>query len=130
VGKQRVVLKHRVGVPLVWRKGKHVLPVKGNRPAVWLLKPRDNPQQGCFAAARRPQQGKKFPFFNLKAHRIKRPEIAEGFGYPFDSHIAPFQSVTSSLHPTNLLRLQCGFLSVLSMMVFSNVKIRRKNNKY
>ena len=97
VGKQGVILEHRICLPPVGGQVQHIAAVKRDRPKTGLFKARDNPQQGSFPAARRPQKGKKFPLFNFKAHIIERPKIAKGFGNPFDDHIATFQYITSSL---------------------------------
>jgi hypothetical protein len=115
----------------IGRKTQDIMTVKSDRPVVGLLKTGNNPQKGCFPAARRPQQGEKLPLLYLKAYIVERPEGIEGFRDTPDNNIASFQSVSSSLpfvgamspgrtarHPCRptvyFLKVQWGFFELLS----------------
>jgi hypothetical protein len=64
MGKQGVALENRIGLPLVWGKGKHIGTVKGYRTGIGTFKARKNPQQGGFSAPGGAQERKKLTLFN------------------------------------------------------------------
>jgi hypothetical protein len=81
VGKKGVILKNHPDIPPVRGKAGYILPVKEHPPPVRLFKARDNAEGSGFAAARRAEQGDKFPF---QYRKVKSPQNFHGpktFGY-------------------------------------------------
>jgi hypothetical protein len=97
VGKEGVVLKHRVDLPPVRGEREHIGSIYGHFAAVGAFKTRKNPQQGSFTAPGRPQEGEEFSLLYGKMDVMQDPKIAEGFGNPLDDYIAPFQSFSFCL---------------------------------
>jgi hypothetical protein len=75
VGEERVVLKYHIYAAPVWFQAADILSVDKNTAGVGAFKPRDDPEGGSFAAARRTEESDEFTAVNGK---IKAPEDFNG----------------------------------------------------
>jgi len=93
VPKQRIMLKDKSHTTLPDGLGADVVVMEQNRPTarVGLLQPGNNSEQGCLAAAGRPQQGHQLAVTNRQAdifQRGKRTECLTDIGY-LNTHRMP-----------------------------------------
>ena len=77
-GNRRVVLEHRVHVPLVGRQPGDVLALQLDAPGGRLLEAADHPQRGRLAAAGRAEQAEELAVHDLEVDVVDREDVAEG----------------------------------------------------
>ncbi len=81
VGKKGVALKHGIDRALVGGQGGDVFAHQHNPALGGHLEAGNNPQQGGFATARRPQKGEELTHGNLEAYPPQRGEVTEFFDH-------------------------------------------------
>lgn len=79
--KQRIILKNGIRLALIGRQQTDVFIVEQNRALIGEFESRNNPQQGGFSAARRPQKRKKFPLIDFQTHIVQRAKSTEMLRY-------------------------------------------------
>src|SRR5690606_36781852 len=77
VRKERVVLEHRVDVPLVRWHTTDTLATDPDLTLVWLLEPRDHPQRRRLAAAGRAQQRDELAGLDVQVQPVDGHGLAE-----------------------------------------------------
>src|SRR5690606_3925279 len=110
--KQGIVLEHEPHPAVTCRHLGHVLAVKQDGAAVGLLKTGNNPQQGGFSRARRPQQPDQLTTGHFQTDSVESLEVAEGFfdGVYLYTHLLSSSSTTSASrrfcrHSSTVLRI-------------------------
>ena len=73
VREQRVLLEHRVHLPLIRRQRGDVLAVKKDTAGLWCDKPGNHAQSGRFAAARRAQKSDELLVMNVERKAVQDP---------------------------------------------------------
>src|SRR6185295_14936593 len=88
VAEQRVVLEHKADVPLAHVLLRSVLAMEQHAARIRHLQPGDDPQQGCLAAARWPEQRDQLAGGKLEADPVQRGELTKALFNvaDFDTH--------------------------------------------
>ena len=81
MGKEGIILKHRVHISFVGFQVRHILPFQNHLSLIRRLQPRHDAQGGRLSAAGRSQKRDKFPSADIQADALQNIGLPEALFY-------------------------------------------------